>query len=76
MELDTEVLKIFSNLFVKRTRNKTCGLSSMYVQEKLIKGGFSFGSAVQKMRKQRAITSIKKDLDYNQRLWRTASRYH
>lgn len=44
-------------------------------QEKLIKGGFSATSKNNKMRKQRGITSIKKDLDFNQRLWNTASRY-
>ena len=27
------------------------------------------------MRKQRGITSIKKDMDFNQRLWNTASKY-
>ena len=44
-------------------------------QEKMIKGGFSFNSKSNKMRKQRGITSIKKDMDFNQRLWQTASRY-
>jgi hypothetical protein len=28
-----------------------------------------------KVRKQRSITSIKKDIDYNQRLWDVAMRY-
>jgi hypothetical protein len=44
-------------------------------QEKLIKGGFSATGKNNKVRKQRGITSIKKDLDFNQRLWGTASRY-
>lgn len=44
-------------------------------QEKLIKGGFSAVGKNNKARKQRGITSIKKDLDFNQRLWNSASRY-
>lgn len=44
-------------------------------QEKMIKGGFGFRGATNKLRKQRGITSIKKDMDFNQRLWHTASQY-
>lgn len=44
-------------------------------QEKMIKGGFSAPSRKSRNRKQRAITSIKKDMEYNQRLWNTASQY-
>ena len=44
-------------------------------QEKLIKGGFSAQGKNNKVRKQRGITSIKKDIDYNQRLWEVAMRY-
>lgn len=44
-------------------------------QEKMIKGGFSAPSRKSRSRKQRAITSIKKDMEYNQRLWNTASQY-
>lgn len=44
-------------------------------QEKLIKGGFQRKSRNNKMRRQRPITSIKKDIDYNQRLWETAEQY-
>lgn len=44
-------------------------------QEKLIKGGFSVVGKNNKTRKQRGITSIKKDMDFNQRLWGVASRY-
>ena len=39
------------------------------LQEKMIKGCFSANGKNNKRRKQRAITSIKKDLSYNQRLW-------
>ena len=44
-------------------------------QEKMIKGGFGFRGATNKLRKQRGITSIKKDMDFNQRLWQTASQF-
>lgn len=44
-------------------------------QEKLIKGGFLSKSRNNKMRKVKSITSIKRDMDYNQRLWKSASRF-
>jgi hypothetical protein len=44
-------------------------------QEKLIKGGYMSLGNNNKVRKQRSITSIKKDIDYNQRLWDVAMRY-
>lgn len=44
-------------------------------QEKMIKGGFGLQGKSNKLRKQRGITSIKKDMDFNQRLWQTASQY-
>jgi hypothetical protein len=75
MELDTEVIEDILKPIREEDKKQDLWTIFNVCQEKLIKGGFSFGSAVQKMRKQRAITSIKKDLDYNQRLWRTASRY-
>lgn len=46
-------------------------------QEKMIKGGYlgnSLNGDHTKFRKRRRITSIKKDLEYNQRLWEFASR--
>ena len=45
------------------------------LQEKMIKGSFMAPGKNGKARKQRAITSIKKDLDYNERLWAVAERY-
>lgn len=45
------------------------------LQEKMIKGTFFAPGKNGKNRKQRPITSIKKDLDYNQRLWEVASEY-
>lgn len=44
-------------------------------QEKLIKGGFHSLDKNDKSRKQRGITSIKKDVEYNQRLWEVATRF-
>ena len=45
------------------------------LQEKMIKGGFSATGKNGKVRKQRPISSIKKDVEYNQRLWAIAERY-
>lgn len=44
-------------------------------QEKMIKGGFNALNTKNKMRKQRGITSIKKDIEFNQRLWKIAMNY-
>ena len=44
-------------------------------QEKMIKGGFSATGKNNKARKQRGITSIKKDMEYNQKIWGVASQY-
>lgn len=44
-------------------------------QEKLIKGGFLTITNKNKHRKVKSITSIKKNMEYNQRLWKTASKY-
>lgn len=44
-------------------------------QEKMIKGGFYTMGKNDKLRKQRRIASVKKDLEYNRRLWEFAMRY-
>ena len=44
-------------------------------QEKLIKGGYKSSGQKGKMRKQRAITSIKKEIDYNQQFWQVAENF-
>ena len=44
-------------------------------QEKMIKGGFGLRTSRNRLRRQRGITSIKKDMEFNQRLWNTASQY-
>ena len=45
------------------------------LQEKMIKGGFAATGKNGKARKQRPIKSIKKDAEYNQRLWAIAERF-
>ena len=45
------------------------------LQEKMIKGGFCASGKSGKLRKQRPITSIKKDLDYNKKLWGCAIKF-
>ena len=44
-------------------------------QEKMIKGGFQSTTKNDKVRQQRKITSIKKDVEYNQRLWEIATKF-
>ena len=44
-------------------------------QEKIIKGGFSAKSNKGRLRRQRGITSIKKDIDMNQKLWEVSQKY-
>jgi hypothetical protein len=74
-ELDAETVE--SILEPVREEDKSNDLWTVFniCQEKLIKGGFSAVGKNNKTRKQRGITSIKKDMDFNQRLWGTASKY-
>ena len=44
-------------------------------QEKMIKGEYYATGANNKSRKQRKITSIKKDIDFNQKLWAIATNF-
>lgn len=44
-------------------------------QEKMIKGEYYDTNSKQKTRKQRKITSIKKDIDFNQKLWAIATSF-
>lgn len=44
-------------------------------QEKMIKGEYQDTNSGKKPRKQRKITSIKKDIDFNQRLWAIATSF-
>ena len=60
-----------------RTEDEGNSLWSVFnvLQEKMIKGSFMAPGKNGKSRKQRPITSIKKDLDYNERLWAVAEQY-
>lgn len=73
--LDAETIE--SILEPVREEDKANDLWTVFniCQEKLIKGGFSAAGKNNKSRKQRGITSIRKDMDFNQRLWGTASKY-
>jgi hypothetical protein len=74
-QLDAETVE--SILEPVREEDKANDLWTVFniCQEKLIKGGFSSVGKNNKSRKQRGITSIRKDMDFNQRLWGTASKY-
>jgi hypothetical protein len=74
-EIDEET--IMDILMPIRDEDKSNDLWTIFnvSQEKMIKGGFSAMNNKNKMRKQRSITSIKKDVEYNQRLWETAMNY-
>lgn len=60
-----------------RTEDKSNDLWTIFnvCQEKMIKGGYMQKNKFEKYRRQRSITSIKKDIEYNQRLWLAASKY-
>jgi hypothetical protein len=74
-QLDAETVE--SILEPVREEDKANDLWTVFniCQEKLIKGGFSAVGKNNKSRKQRGITSIRKDMDFNQRLWGTALKY-
>lgn len=74
-QLDAETVE--SILEPVREEDKANDLWTVFniCQEKLIKGGFSAVGKNNKSKKQRGITSIRKDMDFNQRLWGTASKY-
>ena len=76
-DIDVDEATIENILKPVRDEDKSNDLWTVFnvCQEKLIKGCFNATGKNNKMRKQRGITSIKKDLDFNQRLWNTASRY-
>jgi hypothetical protein len=75
IEIDTETIEdILTPIREEDNANDLWTIFNI-CQEKLIKGGFQRKSRNNKMRRQRPITSIKKDIDYNQRLWETAEQY-
>ncbi len=60
-----------------RTEDEGSSLWNVFnvLQEKMIKGGFCASGKNGKLRKQRPITSVKKDLDYNKKLWGCAIKF-
>ena len=75
VEIDNEIIEDI--LTPVREEDKAMDLWTIFniCQEKMIKGGFNYRGTKDKMRKQRAITSIKKDIDFNQRLWLKATKF-
>lgn len=61
---------------LKPLRPDDCGADLWTIfnvcQEKMMRGGYYSTNKTNKRMKQRSITSIKKDLDFNQRLWKKA----
>jgi hypothetical protein len=76
-KLDIDEDTIMDILSPVREEDKSNDLWTVFniCQEKMIKGGYQSVGKNDKVRKQRRITSIKKDVDYNQRLWEVATRF-
>ena len=74
-EIDEET--IMDILDPQRKEDKGDDLWTVFniCQEKMIKGEYSDVGSNNKPRKQRKITSIKKDIDFNQKLWIAASKF-
>lgn len=74
-EIDEDT--IMDILEPKRNEDKSDDLWTIFniCQEKMIKGEYSDVGSNNKHRKQRKITSIKKDIDFNQKLWKIALSY-
>ena len=74
-EIDEET--IMDILDPQRKEDKGDDLWTVFniCQEKMIKGEYSDVGSNNKPRKQRKITSIKKDIDFNQKLWIVASKF-
>jgi hypothetical protein len=75
-KFDIDEATVMSILEPKREEDNSDDLWTVFnvCQEKLIKGGF-YSTNNNKARKQRNITSVKKDIEYNQKLWNVASKY-
>ena len=74
-EIDEETIMDILN--PQRNEDKGDDLWTVFniCQEKMIKGEYSDVGSNNKPRKQRKITSIKKDIDFNQKLWIAASKF-
>jgi hypothetical protein len=73
VEIDTDTINDILTPLRQEDNGNTLWDVFNVCQEKLIKGGFSLKNNKNKLRKQRNITSIKKDIDYNQKLWEFAN---
>jgi hypothetical protein len=75
VEVDDETIRDI--LTPVRDEDKADDLWTIFnlCQEKMIRGGFKVVGKNGKTRKQRSITSIKKDIDFNAQLWQVASRF-
>ena len=76
-KFDIDEETIMSILNPIREEDKSNDLWTVFnvCQEKLIKGGYNALNSKNKVRKQRGITSIKKDIEYNQKLWAFAIKF-
>lgn len=74
-EIDEETIMEILN--PEREEDKSNDLWTVFnvCQEKMTKGGYRSVGGANKLRRQRKITSIKKDVDYNQRLWAFAEKF-
>lgn len=74
-EIDEDT--IMDILDPKRNEDKSDDLWTVFniCQEKMINGEYSDVNSNNKVRKQRKITSIKKDIDFNQKLWAVATSF-
>lgn len=76
-KVDVDDATIHDILTPVRDEDKSNDLWTIFnlCQEKMIRGGFKVVGKNGKPRKQRSITSIKKDIDLNAQLWTVASRF-
>ena len=76
-KVDVDDATIHDILTPVRDEDKSNDLWTIFnlCQEKMIRGGFKVVGKNGKTRKQRSITSIKKDIDLNTQLWTVASRF-
>ena len=75
MLLDDLLLPCVHPIYFKEDEKNDLWTIFNICQEKMIKGGFKAENKKLKLRKQKGITSIKKDLEFNQSLWQKATQY-
>lgn len=74
-EIDEETIMDILDPMRKEDRADDLWTVFNICQEKMIKGEYYATGANNKSRKQRKITSIKKDIDFNQKLWAIATNF-